>query len=145
MHAQEMCATLRHMELVRSLAIIACLALAGKGSAAPEDQSLGHALSDPVVIFAGCAGRFSAELEHRWLMSRDPGRARHRRQAMVDLLDAVRPSDRGPEILARRLEAKHAQAQLLQRAEFSTDPAEARMARQRARRAVAGCEALLLS
>ncbi|EAQ02952.1 hypothetical protein OB2597_16260 [Pseudooceanicola batsensis HTCC2597] len=107
------------------------------GRAAPGD------LSDPVTVFATCAGRFSAEMEHRWLVGRDPDRAARHRGAMIDLLDAVVPNVDGRAVLARRIEAKHAQATLLMRADFNVNAEDARQARVLADAALSRCAALI--
>ncbi|MEC7299627.1 hypothetical protein [Pseudooceanicola nitratireducens] len=125
------------MWYLRHLTLGLLLALPGATHAAPAD------LGDPVMIFAGCAGRFSAEMEHSWLIGRDETAVRGKRLAMIDLVDAALPPGRGPEVLARRIEAKFAQAMLLQRASFSRDAGTASRAQARARAALRQCEALL--
>lgn len=125
------------MALLRTLVALLALAPAGTGRAAPGD------LSDPVVIFATCAGRYSAEVEHRWLMGRNADEVTKQRRAMIDLVDAVRADDQGSQVLARRIEAKFAQAALLQRAEFGGDTPAARRALRLAQTAIRQCAALL--
>lgn len=126
------------------LRVIACVLGLGIPVVAPAPAVAAPGeFSDPVLIFAACAGRLSAEMEHRWLDGRDATDITRQRAAMIDLVDAVRPEDRGIEILARRIEAKFAQAALLQRATFGTDPEEARRARALAGRARGQCLALM--
>lgn len=125
------------MDRVRAIAVVLGLVAPATGMAAPGD------LSDPVMIFAACAGRLSAELEHQWLDGRSTPGLRQQRAAMIDLVDAVRPADSGKHVLARRIEAKFAQASLLQRATFSRDAAEASRARDLARAARDSCLTLL--
>ncbi len=127
------------MGILKTLLVSAMLA-AWTAGPAPANN-----LNDPLIVFAGCAGRFSAQMEHHWLMGRDPSHVQQRRQDMIDLLEAIQPPGRGKEVLARRLEAKYAQAVLLQRAEFTADPVEADHARNHAISAIATCSALLLS
>ena len=94
--------------------------------------------------FAECAGRFSASMEHAWLMQ-DPGADRFERDraAFVDLLDAVGGAS-GRQALAQRIDAKAAQARLLQEASFGTDSERAAWALRRADEQLATCRLLLL-
>jgi len=125
------------MALMRTLVALLALVPAGTGRAAPGD------LSDPAVVFATCAGRYSAEMEHRWLLGRDADEVTKQRRAMIDLVESVRADDQGAFILARRIEAKMAQAALLQRAEFGRDEGAARRALRLAQTAIRQCGALL--
>ncbi|MFY0632305.1 MAG: hypothetical protein JXQ91_00710 [Vannielia sp.] len=103
------------------------------------------ARAEPLEMqFAACTGRFSALMEHQWLLP-DPAveQTTRRRAAMISLLEAVMPPDTGREVLARRIEAKYAQAVLLTRATFNDDPDDARWAATRAEAAIASCAALL--
>jgi hypothetical protein len=129
------------MALMRILFALLALVPAGTGRADP-----GHAknsLSDPVIIFATCAGRYSAEVEHRWLTGRNADQISKQRRAMIDLVDAVLQPGQGRRVLARRIEAKMAQAALLQRADFNPDPAVSRRALLLAQTALRGCTNLL--
>ena len=125
------------MTHVRALLVALVLAAPATGTAAPGEPG------DPVALFATCAGRYSAEMEHRWLIGHDAAEITRPRRAMIDLVDAVRTPDQGPRVLAWRVEAKVAQAMLLQRAEFNTDPADAGRARDLARLALSQCRALI--
>jgi hypothetical protein len=116
-----------------ALAVVLGLVAPATGAMASDD------LSDPLMVFAACAGRLSAEMEHKWLIEEDPDEVTRHRAAMIDLVDAIRPPDRGREVLARRIEAKFAQAALLQRAYFSKNEAEARQAATLARAAHQRC------
>ena len=99
--------------------------------------------SDPYLRFATCAGRYSALMEHHWLMGApEADQTRANRQGIIDLLDTS-PAV-GPGLLARRIEAKHLLARTLQRAEFATSPQDRRIARAGADRAIAECRALVL-
>ena len=93
--------------------------------------------------FAACTGRLSAQMEHHWLMSRPSETIEARRKAMISLLEAVQRPSEGREVLAYRIEAKHAQAVLLSRATFNDDPADAHWAATRAEAEIAACAALL--
>ena len=94
-----------------------------------------------MAVFAQCAGRYSAEMEHAWLLGRPGRQAQDGRQQMVALIDAVAPHSglSGPEILGLRIDSKMAHAALLTRATFGRDA----QARRMAQRFVAGCHALL--
>ena len=93
--------------------------------------------------FAACTGRLSAQMEHQWLMSRPSETIEARRKAMISLLEAVQRPSEGRQVLAYRIEAKHAQAVLLSRATFNDDPADAHWAATRAEAEIAACAALL--
>lgn len=102
------------------------------------------------LLFAACAGRYSASMEHAWLMGDDGGRAALQRGQFLDLLEAQQPQAMaqglsGPALLDARITAKFAQARLLQLASFHTDAAQKRRASAEARRAMAPCAALLLA
>jgi len=71
-----------------------------------------------------------------------PGAAE--RNAMVTLITAVMPPDAGRDVLLMRVEAKHAQAALLQRATRAATPAEAEWAMQRADALLQDCTSVLL-
>ncbi|WP_213546854.1 hypothetical protein [Vannielia litorea] len=96
------------------------------------------------MVFAACTGRFSALMEHQWLIpTPEVDTTTRRRAAMISLLEAVMPAGRGREVLARRIEAKHAQAVLLTRATFNDDAEDAQWAATRAEAEIASCAALL--
>lgn len=96
-------------------------------------------------MFAACAGRLSAQMEHQWLLSDSGANATERRRAqMIDLLDSVVGRDDRAGAMQIRLEAKLAQARLLSRADFGQDARAATRARALAARQVAACEAMLL-
>ncbi|WP_375173579.1 hypothetical protein [Pseudooceanicola sp.] len=121
------------MSRLCTLALVFGLVAPATGTAASDE------ISNPLMVFAACAGRLSAEMEHKWLVAENPDEVTRQRAAMIDLVDAIRPPERGREVLARRIEAKFAQAALLQRALFSTDEAEARQAATLARAARHRC------
>lgn len=103
------------------------------------------AQAEPLELtFATCTGRFSALMEHQWLLPHpELEQTTRRRAAMIALLEAVMPEGTGRAVLARRIEAKHAQAVLLTRAVFNEDAADARWAAARAEAQIASCAALL--
>lgn len=104
------------------------------------------AVDDPLHLFADCAGRLSAQMEHQWLLS-DPASERTgaQRAAMLSLVDAAMSPEQGRDVLAWRIEAKLAHAVLLTRATFNEDAEDAAWALQRAENRLATCTGLLLS
>ena len=111
---------------------------------APSDAVRPAPLPEIVRLFATCAGRLSAVMEHEWLLSRPGSEATAlRRSRMLDLLEAVTEERNARRILTLRIEAKAAQARLLSRAAFSLDAAEASRAEAAAGRFMARCDALL--
>ncbi|WP_299041772.1 hypothetical protein [uncultured Tateyamaria sp.] len=100
---------------------------------------------DVAYTFAECAGRFSAEMEHAWLINdqRADMFAADRASFVVLTTASMRPDD-GRAILGHRIEVKLAHAALLQQATFATAPSRARAARDTALRHLAACRSLLL-
>ncbi len=103
-------------------------------------------ISELTLTFAGCAGRLSAQMEHQWLFS-DPAseRTEAHRAAMISLIEAVMPEDQGRQVLAHRIAAKQAHAQLLTRASFNQDDGDAHWALTRAEQEIATCLSLILT
>ena len=106
----------------------------------------GRAADMPLAnTFASCAGRFSAEMEHAWLIADDRAdRFKDHRAAFIDLLEAVVASDGKRDALNWRIEAKIAHADLLSRATFSNDADQSAWALRRASANIALCETYLL-
>ena len=133
------------MSALRTISV----ALAATLAAAPGG-ALPLSASERALAFAACAGRYSAEVEHDWLLRpADSPAAEARRDAFLALLDAVAPDaiDDGvpPHLLmATRIEEKAAQAALLQRAAFHVDPLAADAALTAAVRRIAACGSWLL-
>lgn len=95
---------------------------------------------------ATCAGRLSAEMEHQWLTGgAKADLAETRREATVDVLEAMTPKGRERDIMAWRIDAKVAQASLLSRATFNDDADDAQWARRMAETTLAACHSLVLS
>ncbi len=109
--------------------------------------STSAALASPALEhrFAICAGLLSAQVEHQWLLI-DPGReiTEFRRDAMIDLLDAVSVDANRKTLMAIRIDAKQAHKALLQRATFNKDINDANWAMQRAQAQLRDCSGLLL-
>lgn len=97
---------------------------------------------DPTRVFAGCAGRLSAAMEHRWLMGEPADAVMRHRADVLDVLDALPVVDAAAR-LSHRLDAKAAHRRLLHRATFNDDPADAAWAARRAASNLAACTALL--
>ncbi len=116
------------------------LYLAGPASA--DSRSL-------VREFAACAGRYSAQMEWRWLMSVEGADVSAANRAyFVDLIEAVMPEALNDglhprDVLAWRIEAKHAQAKLMQVATFSQEADVATPAVQSAVHYLSYCDAML--
>ncbi len=108
--------------------------------------SSAYASDDPLRIFASCAGRLSATMEHQWLMG-DPNsdRTEAQREAMLSLVDAIMAPDQGRDVLSWRIEAKQAHSVLLTRATFNDDAEDAAWALTRAQTQLGACTGLLLS
>ncbi|WP_281995606.1 hypothetical protein [Ruegeria faecimaris] len=104
------------------------------------------AADDPLMSsFAACAGRFSAELEHAWLMNDDrTDQIAHRRAQFIDLLNTTVPDDQRRHALHLRIDAKMAHAKLLSAARFSHDADRSKWAVRRARAEIDYCTGFLL-
>ena len=124
----------------RTLFLCSLLAVLPFGPAAQASLRL-----DLVTTFAGCVGRFSALMEHQWLMS-DPAadQTEAERRAMLGLIEAILPADEARHAMHLRLIAKAAHARLLQRATFNDDPEDATWALTRAEAEIGQCRALML-
>ena len=104
-----------------------------------------RAYDDLVLVFAGCTGRISAEMEFAWLMSDPQGDALHdQRQRFVSVLEAIMPPERARETLSHRVEMKLAHAAMLTTAHFGSDKRLAMLAKRQARVRIETCRALLL-
>ncbi len=105
---------------------------------------------DRVQTFAACAGRLSALEENQRLFDGTASEETAARKAMFDLLieatlpDAKREGLAGRQALHWQVDAKMAQAVLLQQATFGTNPKQVTRARQAAEQHLASCEQLLL-
>ncbi len=104
-----------------------------------------QANTDLVNAFAGCAGRFSAETEHAWLMGDD--RADHfqsQRATFVSLLEATVDDHDRRQVLSYRIEVKLAHSALLTTASFAEDDERAATAHDLANAYLLSCGQLLL-
>lgn len=126
--------------VAHSLAIVAALLSAPSLSAQTLD------VQQQLKTFATCAGRLSAVMEHQWMF--DGPASEHTedlRDAVLELVEAAMPPERGSEVLHWRISAKVAQAALLTRATFNNDTRDAARARAQADRLARACMGLLLS
>ncbi len=116
-----------------------------------------HALSDGIPnapreqaqFFASCLGRFSAAREHAWLMGGEDRQAEVGFSMFEDLLEAVSFDAQslgisGQELLANRIEAKMAQARLMQAATFQQDPKRRRISARLADNHLLACKTLVI-
>ncbi|MEP3846523.1 MAG: hypothetical protein ABJM43_14410 [Paracoccaceae bacterium] len=126
------------MSVLRKLGFVSVIAMTISGFAAQARAA------DTLSLFAQCAGRFSAEMEFAWLIGdQDSETPKQLRSHFIDMIDAILAPGDGPNVLARRIEAKVAHTALLSRAQFSENPTEIRIAAQTAERDVAFCRAML--
>lgn len=126
------------MQCPRFLIVIAALHSA---PVAALTASAEHQLS----FLAGCAGRLSAIMEHQWTHDADAAvRTDGYRAEFVDLVAAITPSDRIPEVRLMRGQAKTAQARLLRRSVATRDPDDARWAQSRVAAMMRECTSVLL-
>ena len=100
---------------------------------------------EQVYQFATCAGRFSALMEHQWLVD---GPASDQTAVIVAnmsaLVQAVLTEGQGRRALAWRIEAKAAQRALLMQADFGADIPLRQRAQARTEVLLGACRALLL-
>ncbi len=118
--------------------LVLCLSIFPKGA---------DAFDNMLDTFAECAGRYSAQLEHQWLMN-DPEseQTEAQRAQVLDVLYALMDGEaNAARTLKRRLEAKFAHSRLLQRATFNTDAGSALWAEGRSRNEMRRCASLVLA
>lgn len=108
--------------------------------------TMGRAKEQPLAsAFASCAGRFSAELEHAWLMQdARTDEIAQRRAQFIALVSATVPEDRQRNALHLRIDAKVAHARLLTTAAFSSDEDQSLWAVRRAKAEIDNCTGFLL-
>lgn len=114
---------------------------------ASQSAALPRSAQERVQVFAECTGRMSALMEHQWLTDGPASEETARERAMfADLLEAVLPGSGVPgrAVWRWRIEAKAAQAALLQRALFAGDARIAGQAGRLAQGYVAHCREMVL-
>ncbi len=96
-------------------------------------------------VFAECVGRFSAEMEHAWLLGDTEADAyQDRRETFIALMEATMPTEAARDVLAYRIDNKIAHAALLTAASFGQDDKRAQRAKIIAQSYRKSCERLLL-
>jgi hypothetical protein len=87
----------------------------------------GPASADPLLReFSVCAGRFSALVEHQWLVDGPASEASAgTRDSLLALVGSVEEPGMAAIAMGWRIEAKAGQARLLSRAHFAQDPVAA--------------------
>ncbi len=121
-------------------AVLVWMLWTGSAIALPQDAQT------RAKTFATCAGRMSALMEHQWMFDGAASdRTERVRAGFVALVDATLGGPvTGRQALAWRIDAKMAQARLLQLAQFGTDDRLRRQAKRSAWLYLSECESLLL-
>lgn len=100
--------------------------------------------SSSIRLFAECAGRLSASIEHSWLIGTDDTALQTQREGFSDLVEALAdPTDR-VQVMDWRIRAKMDHKRLLSLSVFSPEPRIARIALNQARAYQNRCGAVLL-
>lgn len=100
-----------------------------------------RAADDPLRLLSDCAGRYSAMVEHLWLVDgRAADAAEGQRDQFLDMIAAF-PAPLAAAALHRRVEIKAAQRALLDRGLFGADA----VAMRKAAALLASCDRLLPS
>lgn len=97
-----------------------------------------------IRLFAECAGRLSASVEHAWLVGTDNAALRAQKDGFADLLDALVGPDDSVRVMDWRVRAKMDHKRLLALSVFATEPRLARLALMRAQAHQNRCGAVLL-
>jgi hypothetical protein len=105
--------------------------------------------SDQAMDLTACRARYTAVLEHSWLVGGNTDAMRMRRDMFAALVDALTPdATQGTELERRllhfRVQQKHVAAQLLTTARFGTDPRRARYALSTIVRQMQACDRMLM-
>lgn len=117
------------------------------GSAVLADET--PSPSEEALTLAACRARYTAVLEHAWLMQDNVEAARMRRDLFAAMLDAVinaAPDRRQIErqLLTFRIRQKRAATDLLMTARFGTDDRRARFALNQIKRQLTLCDRLVI-
>jgi len=105
--------------------------------------------SDEAMTLAACRGRYTAVLEHAWLMNDNIEAARMRRDLFAAMLDAqTRPDPNRHQLerqlLSQRITQKQAMSHLLNNARFASDPRRAQHALKLVSQRLATCDRLVV-
>jgi|APEBP8051073178_1049388.scaffolds.fasta_scaffold00002_347 hypothetical protein len=119
--------------------------LLGLALLAPARPLAAADLAPDLHLFATCAGRLSALMEHQWLLS-DPlsDQTATERAAMLSLVEAMTPPGGEAGALNWRVEAKAAQAALLAASRRPQNDPTAGTASRRSEELIGACRSLLL-
>ncbi len=84
----------------------------------------GPAMADPLLReFAVCAGRFSALVEHQWMVDGPASEfSARQRDSLLSLVEAVMGPEEAGTAMAWRIDAKVSQRRLLDQGWFADDP-----------------------
>ncbi|WP_435259430.1 hypothetical protein ACSBLW_06570 [Thioclava sp. FR2] len=127
---------------MKTFLVMVSLALPVQAGTLPLAPQAGE---EQVYQFASCAGRFSALMEHQWLVDGPESERTARMVAnMSALVQAVLAEGQGRRALSWRIEAKAAQRALLMQADFGTEAPLRQRAQARAEVLLGACRALLL-
>lgn len=100
--------------------------------------------TDPLELFAQCAGRFEAERDFaRVWDTANPEPLQRQHADFEDLVEATRTSDTRERAHRLKIQAKSAHLTLLWRAQFSTSQTEAQIALRTAQRSRQLCRSIL--
>ncbi len=96
--------------------------------------------------FAACTGRFSAEVEHSWLMqSQEADRKEALYRSMETLLASVTSADDAVQARAIRIEYKAAHSHLLLQSAFGWDAEQRAFSGRRAKELLGACSSFMLA
>jgi len=127
--------------MVRMRSLLCLLLMLGQPSLAQVNTAEGQ-----LRMFANCAGRLTAQLEHQWLLqSENADQIERQRTEIVMILQSMVTRDRGRDVLSWRTEARAAQRALLNRASFAADKSDASWAADKAESYLLECTGFLLS
>lgn len=97
------------------------------------------------MTVAGCVGRFSAEVEHAWLLQGDQTSILERqREALLSILAAVEANVSQRALLLHRIDVKLAHAALLAASTFGRDKTRALWAQKQSHNYKDRCAGLIL-
>lgn len=138
------------MSSLKTLSTVLFLAAPGLTCTLAPTHAMPDTPDEQLRLFAVCAGRYSALMEHQWLID-DPrsNQSEAMRTQFVDLVDALLPVARKNGLptaqpLGWRISAKASLQVLLQRASFGDERSAAHAARL-VRRDLGQCSQMLLS
>lgn len=130
------------MGKMKTILLVVSLALPVQAGTLPLAPQPGE---EQLFHFATCSGRFSALMEHQWMVDGPQSEVtRKYLEEMVSLVQALAPDDQGARVMSWRIDAKVVQRDLLMRAEFGASDAERTHALARSDQLIGSCRSLLL-